>query len=283
MNKSSRKVITPPSEFQTSPHDPSRSPSPSDPVKEYVNMAYVEDSGESGLTQINSISPQELSYQEKDQEKPECGIHRCKPKSMQVCANLVCFTASYSMAALLTQTLTVYLTSQITSVEKQFGFSSSQVGVIMSGNDIGFLVTVLFISHFAKRTHIPRCLGVSTFLFGLSGLICCLTYFVDHTPKFLRKEGLDMSNNDSVAIFQKHDMETLVCNATTDFNNIKKQSECTEKSVQNQASQTKIAFVMFMVGMLVQGIAKSPRTSLLTTYVDNNVPEKTKTGIYMGK
>lgn len=249
-------------------------------------MGYVEDPGQSEHTQLSTTPRKQSSSlansKEKDQVQPECGIHKCKPDSMQGCANLVCFTACYSMAALLTQTLTVYLTSQITSVEKQFGFSSSQVGVIMSGNDIGFLVTVLLISHFAKKAHIPRCLGGSTFLFGISGLICCLAYFVDHTPKYLQKESLEMSANDTPAILQKHDMETLLCNTTADLDQIRKESECTEKFVQIQADQTKIAFVMFMIGMLVQGVAKSPRTSLLTAYVDNNVAEKTKTGIYMG-
>lgn len=198
---------------------------------------------------------------------------------MQTCANLACFTACYSMAALITQTLNVYLSSQITSVEKQFGFSSSQVGIIMSGNDIGFLVTVLFVSHFASKSHIPRCLGNSTFLFGVSGIACCLTFFLDYAPD----DQVSLTKDTTSVTFQKT-VDYLLCNETVNgVKRLKNDSlECSEKGVQNQASRTRSAFVIFMVGMLLQGVAKSPRTSLITSYIDNNLADKNKTGMYIG-
>jgi hypothetical protein len=42
------------------------------------------------------------------------------------------------------------------------------------------------------------------------------------------------------------------------------------------------ALVVIVLGMALQGIAKTPRAAFTTTYVDANV-EKTKTGFYMGE
>ena len=36
-------------------------------------------------------------------------------------------------------------------LEKQFGFSSSQTGLLMSCNDIGYLCTVIFSGYIARK------------------------------------------------------------------------------------------------------------------------------------
>ena len=53
------------------------------------------------------------------------------------------------------------LPRQVTTLERQFGFSSNQTGLIMAANDIGFLVCVLGVSYLAPRMHIPKALGGS--------------------------------------------------------------------------------------------------------------------------
>ena len=51
----------------------------------------------------------------------------------------------------------------------------------------------------------------------------------------------------------------------------------------NQArANTGAALVIIVVGMVLQGIAKAPRSSFVTTYIDANV-DKVKTGFYMGQ
>ncbi|XP_036356875.1 solute carrier organic anion transporter family member 2A1-like isoform X1 [Octopus sinensis] len=240
----------------------------------YVNKGFEEDPPPLNCDVNNSINTSDRSCSNVDDFVAECGISSCKPQILQICANLSCFTATYSFAALLTQTLSVYLTTQITSIEKQFGFNSSQIGIILSGNDIGFLTTVLFVSHFARRTHIPRFLGASTFLFGLSGLVCCFIYFVNHEPRLV-SEGMDGLSNHTTNI-----NDIAMCNSTTDANDIS--SNCLSKNANKYASQTQKAFILFMVGMMIQGVAKSPRTSLITAFVDNNVKDKSKTALFMG-
>ena len=41
-------------------------------------------------------------------------------------------------------------------LEKQFGFSSSETGVLMSCNDIGYLSCVIFAGYIARKVNIPQ-------------------------------------------------------------------------------------------------------------------------------
>ena len=54
--------------------------------------------------------------------------------------------------------LLIYLTSlfgvlmlQVSMLEKQFGFSSGETGILMSCNDIGYLCCVIFAGYIARK------------------------------------------------------------------------------------------------------------------------------------
>lgn len=40
---------------------------------------------------------------------------------------------------------------KVTTLERHFGFSSSETGLIMAANDVGFLIVILFVSHAATK------------------------------------------------------------------------------------------------------------------------------------
>ena len=44
-----------------------------------------------------------------------------------------------------------YMSSQITVIERAFGLNSAKSGILLSATDIGYVVTVLFASHFLSR------------------------------------------------------------------------------------------------------------------------------------
>ena len=64
-------------------------------------------------------------------------------------------TTALSLAALSTSTLSTYIGSQITTLERQFGFSSSVSGILLGCNDFGYLLTTLPMAYVARRVHIP--------------------------------------------------------------------------------------------------------------------------------
>ena len=65
--------------------------------------------------------------------------------------SLVPFCVVFGIGAMVSQSVTVYLSSQITVLEKAFGLSSTKSGLLLSANDVGFVATVLFASHFLKK------------------------------------------------------------------------------------------------------------------------------------
>ena len=91
------------------------------------------------------------TYPTKSETVALCGMGLCHPLWLQRCANITCYSISYGLTVLMTNALGIYISSQITTLEKQFNLSSSQSGFILSCNDIGFIITVLFVSHFGIR------------------------------------------------------------------------------------------------------------------------------------
>lgn len=224
-----------------------------------------------------------------DGHKAECGIGTFKPAILQMCASMPVYTGFYSISALMTSTLSSYVNSQVTTLEKHFGFSSTQTGLIMAANDVGFLAIILFVSFMASRVHIPRALASFTILFGVSGIVCALPYFLFGAPSPTSSDGADVSNVSAMTsgkssgsfLGQLCDGDTeasLNCSVSTED-----PGETSRDVDPGSMARTHggTALVIIVLGMVLQGMAKTPRYSFTACYVDNNV-DKVKTGFYMG-
>ena len=207
-----------------------------------------------------------------------CSIGRCRLQSLQCCATIFCFTVFYYFSSLTTSTLQIYISSQITTLERQFGFTSFQSGMLLSCNDAGYLLVTLFVGYQATRTHIPRGLGVSTILFGLGGIVCSFAYFL-----MPGKDILSDVNNTSHFQQQMETSDLHLCNPTDNSTSYLDQ-QCQQEGavVGSPTSFTLVAMFIIAFGMVLQGIGKSPRMPFVSYYIDENV-EKRKTSIYLGK
>lgn len=133
--------------------------------------------------------------------------------------------------------------------------------------------TTFTASVFLFRSHIPRILAVFTIIYGKFGV----------ATSFLR-------------IFAEHDMPTVVEDDILISNKTHKSYLCLPQRSNSKECETKIqnrddsafssnvdaAFVLFCILMGIQVLGKSPRSSLGTYYIDNNVPDRTQTGFYLG-
>ncbi|XP_067667494.1 solute carrier organic anion transporter family member 2A1-like [Haliotis asinina] len=183
------------------------------------------------------------------------------------------FTGTMSVCVLLTSTLNTYVNSQVTTLEKQFGLSSSETGLLMASNDIGYITVGIIISYFAHRIHIPRFLALSTVLFGISGIICSLPHFL---------YGVEQNSRDSQSenntVVRNNFVGQLCLNVS--------QSEIdpcdsNEDGSPKPRDHATAAVAIIAMGMIIQGISKAPRHPFLVTFIDDNVV-KTKTGYYLG-
>ncbi|XP_014789492.1 solute carrier organic anion transporter family member 2A1 isoform X1 [Octopus bimaculoides] len=202
----------------------------------------------------------------------QCGIGKFHPACIQPLNNM-CSFIFFSVGSILTSsTLSPYLVSQVTTLERQFNFSSASSGFILACNDIGFSLVVLFISHLFRNGHVPRILAVSTFIFGIGGLICALPFYLDTPKETINGQNVSDWLTSSYADPKNITDEDYMC---------KQQEKIMLTKNQNNTRSNVWALTLIAIGMVLQGVAKSVRRPMTTSYIDNNV-KKTQTGKYIG-
>ncbi|RUS78913.1 hypothetical protein EGW08_013326, partial [Elysia chlorotica] len=206
-----------------------------------------------------------------------CGVGSFTPACLQRFMSIGYFTGFYSMAGLLTSALNVYISSQITTLEKYYNFSSSVSGFLMSCNDIGYLLTTLLMSFYSRRVHIPRALSLSTLIFGVSGITCVLAYVLTKDEHSSMTRFYSRSHNRSAGNYHPDPAAQLCDNSSLAASG---RGDTPDAGGISEGWKA-FALSILAVGLFVQGIAKSPRHPFLGTYIDDNVP-KTKTTKYLG-
>ncbi|KAL3856591.1 hypothetical protein ACJMK2_011326 [Sinanodonta woodiana] len=227
-----------------------------------------------------------MSRKKEHHSDTQCGIGSCKPSALRCCATMCMFVAVYSISGLLTSVLSVYIASQITTLEKQFGLSSTQTGFILSCNDIGYLSTTLIASYLAQKVHIPRVLAASTVFYGISGIICSLAYFISKDslkiPEIEVSSSVNVSGGDQISQYYTNNptFEAPMCsieellpeNCTT---------HVSKHTIGLPNEYSILAVALIGGGMILQGVGKAPRYSMVSTYIDDNV-KRTQTPLYVG-
>ena len=212
-------------------------------------------------------------------KEPDCGVGCCKPKVLRPFAGIKWFTAVYSCAAIVVSSLSMFIVSQITTIERQFGLNSGQTGFLMACNDIGYAVVILIASHFSSRVHIPRFLCLSTIFYGISGFVCAIPHFIYKYETPASGASL-MQRNTSLKSQSK-----LCTNMTSIFHsrtNLSDKALATLNEQQQSFEEVRTTAMAFIaVGMILQGFGKAPRFPMLTQYLDDNT-KKRDTGFYMG-
>ena len=216
-----------------------------------------------------------------DPKVPECGIACYKPRFLRVLASIKWFTGWYSITGILVLSLSSYIVSQITTIEKQFGLSSSQTGYLLACNEIGYSVMILFASHFARRVHIPRVLCASAIFYGVSGLLCSIPHFIyiydPPNSNGLSQSNLSLTLNiDSKLCSNDTTPQSATLNATTDVLASVNEGRQTIEQVRS------VAMAFIGIGMTLQGFGKAPRYPLVATYLDDNTSSQ-ETGFYLGE
>ena len=88
------------------------------------------------------------------------------------------FTAIVSCVVLFWMIGYAYTTGVVRTLERRFGLSSSQSGLVLSSNDIMHVSVVLFVGYFGLRGNKPRLICVTTALAALGNLLMSLPHFV---------------------------------------------------------------------------------------------------------
>ena len=96
-----------------------------------------------------------------------CSIGSFSPKWLQTFAKIQWFVLFLSLFSVLQGMLVNGLISaSIPHIEREFGFTSTESGVILGSNDVSGLLLVLIISYYGENGHKPRWLGCGAILTG---------------------------------------------------------------------------------------------------------------------
>ena len=191
------------------------------------------------------------------------------------------------LGVLSTSTLSIYITSQITTLERQFGFSSSVSGILLSCNDFGYLLTTLPMAFVTRRVHIPRALSVSTLLFGLSGLLCTVPFFAtrgDLPPvsKITSAENASAGHSGALArsLCKTPDLSfDHALGGVSMGGNSSETAGWRDNSCEGNGKESAISVGGSELAIAIIAVGMMP---FMGTYIDDNVP-KSKTSLYYGK
>jgi len=164
-------------------------------------------------------------------------------------------------------TLSAYLRSTITTIERRFQLSSTQASLITSGFQIGNLTVLILVSYIGQRYHRPR-------VIGLGGLLLFVGFFIISLPQFLggRYEPTNIGKN--IAVENDTNKEHMCDGLNTD-------SSTNAHCESNKGGESSSLYYMIIVGLMICGIGGAPIASLGYAYVDDYT-EKHESAFYIG-
>lgn len=182
------------------------------------------------------------------------------------------YTASLTLAMFSFSLTWGYFLASLTTVERRFGFGSTETGMIFGCYEIGHLSIALFISHFGNRVHIPRLLSLSFFVLGCCSITLALPHFF-LGPLTIGSDPITGNTTDFESVGE-------ICRTSSKTDPLVSGDKCA-------ASETGAVsgipyFVLPAIIFVIKGMAGTPMSCLGVAFIDNNASEG-KSPLYMGK
>ncbi|XP_078610405.1 solute carrier organic anion transporter family member 4A1-like isoform X1 [Branchiostoma floridae x Branchiostoma japonicum] len=191
------------------------------------------------------------------------GWGSCTPDALQVLNN-VKVALAFLCCAIFAQAMLVngFARSVVTTLERRFGLSSTDLGSVIVANDVANLLAAIPIGYLCAKNK-PRWLGCGMVLMALGAFIFALPQFVADPRQLSIIEGDGFCTN------------TTVENQTASDKN-----GCMSQSADSISSLTGYKYV-FILGKFIVGTGTCTLFSLGVTYINEN-SLATQTSIYLG-
>ena len=204
-----------------------------------------------------------------DERETQCGIRCWRPSCLRPLGNMWCFTAALSIMNILSSTNFAYYSAVVTQMERRFGLSSQTTGFIKNVDNIGFVLTVLAVSHLGRYGNKPRILGISSLLSGLAIFVFAIPHFIYGGPGTSRQASWT-SWNDSSTVERRPGGQYEVCDGVDE--SLADPTGCSSRSMLLEFNGG--AMALFIISELLQGMVNSPKATLTLTYMDDNAKER---------
>ncbi|PAA56759.1 hypothetical protein BOX15_Mlig004771g1 [Macrostomum lignano] len=235
------------------------------------------------LEPVQAVNDGDSVDSEDDQH---CGIGGLRPAWMQSCRRFSIFFMCLIGTSIATSLLSTYHNSMVSTFEKRFDWKTQTVGFVLASNDFGYLASVLFTAHFGSMSHRPRLLAACNFAYGTTGIIYFLPYLL-FGSKFTTDEvfGTRPGGPNSSAITLSSS-KIPYCKAPADDLAMEMAAPGVQDNFTfvdtrwSSAIQSNVAFVIFLFGGVVQGVAVGPFWNVAFAFIDDMT--KQWSGVFIG-
>ena len=155
---------------------------------------------------------------------------------------------------------TAYRIGCVTSIEKEFSLSSTQSGFVHGVGSVGAVLVAFFLSHYTRKRHRPKVLGISVVLGGLASFLYAATHFMTkgHTLAYYM-------NDTRTTQFQ-------ICAKDSLNGTIGVDTECEQFKNESEASIG--VFLVLVVAALIEECAQTPMLTIGLAFIDDNCVNK---------
>ncbi|XP_051544671.1 solute carrier organic anion transporter family member 1C1-like [Myxocyprinus asiaticus] len=177
------------------------------------------------------------------------------------CSKLKIFIVALSFAYFSKALCGTYMKSTITQIERRFDLSSSVVGLVDGGFEMGNLLFLALVSHFGARLHRPRLIGMGCFLMAIGSALTGLPHFFMGRYKYDTVTKGSVNDTVSIAPCQYPMVQS-------DYSNLhmKSSNNIGTDCVKDPGSSM---WIYVFLGNALRGIGETPVTPLGISYIDD--------------
>ncbi|CAI5773608.1 solute carrier organic anion transporter family member 2B1 isoform X1 [Podarcis lilfordi] len=150
--------------------------------------------------------------------------------------------------------------SSISTIEKRFGLSSQMAGTVVSFNEVGNTLLIIFVSYMGCRVHRPRFIGYGAVLVSMAGLVMSLPHFISGPYEYDRSVTGSESTTSDICLPNRN--ETEVC-------------------TKSEKKETQVVVMLLLLGQTLLGIGGVPIQPFGISYIDD-FASKSNSPLYIG-
>ncbi len=195
----------------------------------------------------------------------QCGVGPWRPAFLQRFADMRLLTLVLAVMSLLNGVVFAYYNAVITSIENRFGLPSSIMGFVKNVDNLGYVASIVFVSHFCRFVNKPR-------LFACTCVLSAFATALFGFPHFVYGSGDPLN---AALPPDANSTETSTSKGLTQFCEEGQDNAtdvCDQPGAENLLGTYNAgALGFFIASEFLQGVSNTPAISLGITYVDDNM------------